>query len=181
MLIDAEKSLLLIVDVQERLVPAVEAPQQLLDNCRWLLEIARYLEVPVLASEQYPQGIGPTCDRLREQVADDEVIGKTWFSCMSDPTSGPLIDDLCPQQAVVVGIEAHVCVLQTALELKSRGREVFVVADCIASRNPADKLLAIERMRQAGIQIVSREMVAFEWMRRAATDSFRHISKHYLR
>lgn len=181
MLIDPAQSLLFVVDVQTRLVPAVEAPQSLLDNCRWLLEIARHLEVPVLASEQYPQGIGPTCEPLRELLADDEIHEKTWFSCLADPESGESVAARCPQQVVIVGVEAHVCVLQTALELKQLGRDVYVVADCISSRKASDKALAIERLRQAGIQIVSREMVAFEWMRKAGTDSFRHISKHYLR
>ncbi|MFC6673105.1 hydrolase [Marinobacterium aestuariivivens] len=181
MLIDSQKSLLLLVDVQDKLVPAVEAPQALLDNCRWLMEIARYLQVPVLASEQYPRGIGHTSNALRELLPDDAVLEKTFFSCMSEAACRDAIDDGQREQIVVIGIEAHVCVLQTAIELREQAREVYVVADCISSRNPSDKALAIERMREAGIRIVSREMVAFEWMRKAGTDSFRHISRNYLR
>lgn len=181
MLIQPDKSLLLVVDIQDRLLPAVDSPQQLQDNCRWLMEIARYLEVPVMATEQYPRGIGHTAAPLRELLPDDAVLEKTWFSCASEPACNDGIAALGRNQVVVIGIEAHVCVLQSAIELQRQGRDVFVVADCISSRNPADRALALERMRQAGIQIVSREMVAFEWMRKAGTDSFRHISRNYLR
>nr|WP_067297677.1 hydrolase [Marinobacterium profundum] len=181
MLIHPDKSLLLVIDVQDKLLPAVEAPQQLLDNCRWLLEIATQLKVPVLGTEQYPQGIGHTHPRLGELIPVDAMLEKIHFSCMSEPSCDAAISASTREQVVLIGIEAHVCVLQSAIELRLQGRDVFVVADCIASRNPQDKALAIERMRQLGIHIVSREMVAFEWMRKAGTETFRHISRTYLR
>lgn len=180
MLIDPDRSLLLVIDVQDRLLPAVCEPELLLKNCRWLLEIADYLKVPVLGTEQYPQGIGHTAECLNALIPANAMLEKNHFSCASDPDCAAAIEARLPGQVVIIGIEAHVCVLQSALEL-CQSRDVFVVADCIASRKPQDKALAIERMRQAGIQIVSREMVAFEWMRKAGTDSFRHISRNYLR
>jgi len=181
MLIQPDKSLLLVIDIQDKLLPAVEAPQQLQERCRWLLEIATFLKVPVLCTEQYPKGIGHTDARLRELVPADAIVEKNHFSCMSEPACSAALNARQPDQVILIGIEAHVCVLQSALELRQQGREVYVVADCIASRNPQDKALAIERMRQAGVHIVSGEMVAFEWMQKAGTDSFRHISRNYLR
>jgi nicotinamidase-related amidase len=181
MLIHPDKSLLLVIDVQDKLLPAVAEPEELLANCRWLLEIADHLKIPVLGTEQYPQGIGHTAEHLKALIPADGMLEKTHFSCASEPACAAAIEAQQPEQVVIIGIEAHVCVLQSALELRQQARDVFVVADCIASRKPQDKALAIERMRQAGVHIVSREMVAFEWMRRAGTDSFRHISRTYLR
>jgi nicotinamidase-related amidase len=181
MLILPDKSLLLVVDIQDKLVSAVEHPEQLLANCRWLLEIASHLKIPVLATEQYPQGIGHTAAGLRDLIPAEAVLEKTHFSCMSEPDCSAAINARNLDQVVIIGIEAHVCVLQSALQLRQQARDVYVVADCISSRNPQDKALAVERMRQAGIHIVSREMVAFEWMSKAGTDSFRHISRNYLR
>ncbi len=181
MLIHPDKSLLLVVDIQDKLLVAVENPEQLLANCRWLLEIANHLKVPVMATEQYPQGIGHTAPSLLEQIAADAILEKTHFSCMAEPACNTAINARMPDQVVIIGIEAHVCVMQTAIQLRQQSHEVYVVADCISSRSPDDKALALARMRQAGIHIVSREMVAFEWMRKAGTDSFRHISKNYLR
>ncbi|WP_286238912.1 hydrolase [Neptuniibacter halophilus] len=181
MLIHPNKSCLLIVDIQEKLVPAIHNKETLVENTRWLAEIAGKLNVPVLTSEQYPQGLGHTIAEIAEVVPAEGIMEKVHFSCMSEPACNEKINALRPNQVVVVGMEAHVCVLQTALQLKQQAREVYVVADCVSSRNPEDKALALERMRQAGIYVVSREMVAFEWMQKAGTDSFREISKNYIR
>ncbi|MGS8174716.1 isochorismatase family protein [Pseudomonas aeruginosa] len=144
MLIRAATSTLLVVDIQERLLPAIDDGPALVEYSQWLLRVARALDVPVLASEQYSKGLGPTVAALR--------------------------DELEP-----------ICVLQTVLDLLGRGREVFVVEEAIGSRRPSDKALAVERMRQAGAMIVSREMVAFEWMERAGSDRFREISRNFIR
>ncbi|EAR59593.1 hydrolase [Neptuniibacter caesariensis] len=181
MLIHPNKSCLLIVDIQDKLVPAIHEAETLVKNTRWLTEIAVKLNIPVLTSEQYPQGLGHTISEIAEIAPKDGFMEKTYFSCMSEPECNEKINSIRPNQVIVTGMEAHVCVLQTALQLKQQAREVYVVADCVSSRNPKDKELALERMRQAGIYIVSREMVAFEWMQKAGTDSFREISKNYLR
>ncbi len=181
MLIHPNKSCLLIVDVQEKLVPAVESPETLLSNVTWLGQIAQEVDVPVLISEQYPEGLGHTVDELKGLVTSDNVMHKTFFSCMSEASCNQQINALRPNQVVVVGMEAHVCVLQTAIQLKQQAREVYVVADCVSSRNPADKAMALERLRQCGIFVVTKEMVAFEWLQRAGTVQFRQISRNYLR
>lgn len=181
MLIHPDKSCLLIVDIQEKLVPAVSQSEELISNTRWLTEIALKAEVPVLTSEQYPQGLGHTIPELAEIIPETGLMEKTFFSCMSEPTCNEKINSLRPNQVIVTGMEAHVCVLQTAIQLKQQAREVYVVADCVSSRNPEDKALALERMRQCGIYVVSKEMVAFEWLQKSGTDLFRDVSKNYLR
>lgn len=180
MLIDAKQSSLLVVDVQERLLPAIDDWQRTLDAVIWLVRVAKRLQVPVLASEQYPQGLGHTHPDLLAELPQASVAEKIHFSCTPDACLDPLPGSE-RQQVVVCGTEAHVCVMQTVVDLSAAGKDVFVVADAISSRTPENKRLALERMRQHGIEIVSREMVAFEWLRVAGTPLFREISREFLR
>jgi nicotinamidase-related amidase len=179
--ISVETSCLVVVDVQERLAPAVAGGERVIENAGWLIKIAREVAVPLLVTEQYPKGLGHTVQALRSLLVDDEVMEKVHFSFMdSDPIRRQLAS-LGRRQIVVVGTEAHVCVLQSALGLLSEGYEVFVVADAVSSRRPADAEVALQRLRDEGVRVVTREMVAFEWMNRAGTDTFRRISKKYIR
>ncbi|AYC31927.1 hydrolase [Pseudomonas cavernae] len=180
MLIRAQDSTLLLIDIQERLFPAIEDGPALAEHAGWLLQVAQRLDVPVLATEQYSKGLGPTIAALREQLDEPALIEKIHFSAAreSELFQRPGGDR---QQFVVCGTEAHVCVLQTVLDLLERGREVFVVAEAVGSRRTEDKALALERMRAAGASIVSREMVAFEWLERAGTELFREISREFIR
>lgn len=180
MLMDRNKSALLVVDVQERLLPHIHDWQRLLDNVIWLVRLAQRMEVPIAASEQYTKGLGRSHPALRSQLPDDAIAEKLHFSCVA----GRCLDSLPGSgraQVVVAGIESHVCVLQTALDLAGAGKQVFVVADAVASRDPANRELALARMRDHGVQIVSREMVAFEWLHQAGSDLFREVSKAFLR
>ncbi len=185
MLLNAERSLLLVVDVQEKLVPAIHEHQRVVDNCAWLLDVARDMGVPRRVSEQYPRGLGPTVAELRSRVEAGELMEKVHFSCVAEEECRASLLEAGREQIVVAGIEAHVCVLQTVLDLMGLGAEsgksVFVVADAVSSRDPRNAELALARMRQAGAEIVSREMVAFEWAHKAGTDRFRHLSKAYLK
>ena len=181
MLIDAEKSCLLVVDIQERLIPAIHENERVVENTGWLMRIAGELGVPVLMSEQYPRGLGHTTPELRELVPADEIIEKVHFSCAASPECRQRLDAVDRKQVILTGIEAHICVLQTGLGLVADGFEVYVVADAVSSRRPENAELGIERMRRDGVRIVSREMVAFEWLHQAGTDQFRDISKRFLR
>lgn len=181
MLIHPDKSCLLVIDIQEKMAPVIHQADEVIDNCRWLIEIANRLEVPVLATEQYPQGLGYTLPQLRQLIAEENILEKIHFSAMSDAEPNRVINGGKHNQVILVGMETHVCVLQTAIELKQQAREVYVVEDCVSSRKPADRAAALERFRHCGIHVVTREMVAFEWLRRAGTDTFRDISKSYLR
>ena len=180
MLMDRNTSMLLLVDVQERLLPAMHEAQRMLDNAIWLTRIAQRLGVPVAASEQYPRGLGHTHGDLRALLSPECIAEKVHFSCAAAQCLGPLPGS-DRRQVVLCGIESHVCVLQTALELRTQGKDVFLVADAVASRDPADRDLAIARMRDNGVEIVSREMVAFEWLRQAGTAEFKDISSNFLR
>lgn len=175
MLIDKDAAALLVVDIQARLAPAVEGAERIIDRTRLLLEAARRLAVPVLVSEQYPRGLGHTDERLGPLPPGSAVIDKTSFSCLREPRLRAHLDRLGRGQVVLCGMETHVCVLQTALDLRHAGWEVFVVADAVGSRREASRTLGLERMRDRGIDVVDSEMVVFEWLERAATEPFREL------
>ena len=180
MLISSERSALVVVDVQERLLHHIHDWQNILENVKWLMAVARRIGVPVMVTEQYPKGLGHTVPELTVGLPAGSLGEKVHFSCVA----GQCLDALPGsdrQQMVLCGIESHVCVMQTALELREQGRDVFVVADAVGSRDPACRDLALARMRQNGIEIVAREMVAFEWLRLAGTPLFREISRDFLR
>jgi nicotinamidase-related amidase len=179
-LIRAGQSALLVIDVQERLLPHIHDWQRVLGHIDWLVQVAQRLDVPVAASEQYPKGIGHTDPRLAPRLPPGSVGVKMHFSCVAGNCL-PGLPGMERPQIVVCGIESHVCVLQTVLELAAAGKQVFVVEEAVGSRDPAHKALALERMRAHGIQIVCREMVAFEWLHVAGTEPFRDISKNFLK
>lgn len=181
MLMDSTQSFVLVVDVQERLIPAIPDNEQLIANIAWLLGVAAELEVPIRASEQYPKGLGRLVEPLRKLIPEQAIAEKTHFSCAESPICRSVFAELEQQQVVIAGVESHVCVLQTAIGLLQEGREVFVVADAVGSRNPRDQELALERLRACGVTVVTREMVAFEWLREAGTSVFKRISQRFLR
>lgn len=181
MLMRAETSCLLVVDFQERLLPTIHDVDCTIANGAWLIQVAQRLHVPVLASEQYPKGLGHTIPAIRDLLPTDVFMEKLHFSCAADRDCMRRIDALGREQIVVIGIEAHVCVLQTALDLRAVGKEVYLVADAVSSRSPRDVEQALERMRAEGVRVVSREMVAFEWLYQAGTEQFREISREFLR
>lgn len=176
MLLARERSLLLVIDFQERLLPAIEEGEARLARARLLLEVARLLAVPVLASEQYPKGLGPTVAALRERLAAEEIRSKLCFSCAREEGLRDAVAASGRDQLLLVGVETHVCVLQTALDFHARGLAVFVVADATGSRDGERRRLGLERMRQEEIRIVHSEMAAFEWLRRTGTDTFRRVA-----
>ena len=176
MLIAPEKSSLLVVDVQGKLLAAMDGPQLLVANCAILLQGAARLAVPVLASEQYPKGLGPTVPELATLIPAGAVVEKTHFSCADVPAYLERLGRMGREQAIITGIEAHVCVLQTALGLAGRGYRCFVVADAVSARTPQNRAAALQRLRDEGINVVTTEMVLFEWLGRAGTPEFKELS-----
>lgn len=176
MLINPSQSCFLLIDMQTRLWPVVAEPQAISRNSQILLKAIRRLGIPTLVSQQYTRGLGPTIDQLTALISNDEIVEKTSFSCMKEEAYLQRFRALERDQAVVAGIEAHVCVLQTVENLLDDGRHVFVVADAISSRTHANYLAAVERMRASGATIVTTEMVIFEWMQTANTPEFRELS-----
>jgi nicotinamidase-related amidase len=176
MLIDATSSCLLIVDVQAKLLPKMAAREEVVANAAVLLKAARRIAVPVLVSEQYTRGLGATVPELRDLLPENAIVEKMSFSCLGEPAFCTQLDRLQRRQAVVAGIEAHVCVLQTVEGLLEQGIQTFVVADAVSSRAPADCAAALGRLARSGAEIVTTEMVVFEWLARAGTPEFKELS-----
>lgn len=167
--IDPKKSLLLIIDFQARLMPAIHEGEAAVRNAGRLIAMAELAGIPCLFAEQNPKGLGPTVKEL--PVEKGRVVHKQYFDACRE--TGFL--DLVPTDGhiVVAGCEAHVCVLQTVLGLRSASRKTFVVADAIGSRQPDNKNAAVRRMKSHGAEIVTTEMVVFEWLQTADHLQFR--------
>ena len=166
--------MLVLIDLQQRLMPVIADHDTVVARAVRLAEAARLLDVPVRATEQYPAGLGPTVPPLA--AYPQTVLAKTTFSAAEDPAFAALLP-AGTSTILLAGVEAHVCVLQTALGLLAPGRRVVLVADAIGSRDPADKAVAIERARQHGAEVVTSEMVLFEWLRDAQHPRFREVQK----
>lgn len=176
-LIDRARAGLLVVDIQERLLPAMCERERVLREAARLVQGAVALRLPVFVTEQSRKGIGPTVPELASLVPGFAPREKLAFSALGDTG---LLDELAGRQVdsvVLCGIEAHVCVCQTALELLATGHRVFVVADATSSRTPENWRAGRERMRDAGAVLVSTEMILFELLRRAGTEEFKAILK----
>jgi nicotinamidase-related amidase len=174
-----EQCMLLVVDVQERLVPAIQSTTaaQLLHNTVLLVRAAKLFHVPIIVSEQYPKGLGPTISELADQLDGCDPIEKTTFSCLKDPSLNSAITALERKQVVLCGVETHVCVLQTALDLLDDGHTVHVVSDAVGSRTEENRLIGLDLIRTAGGLISSVETVAFQWAHRAGNDAFKELSR----
>jgi nicotinamidase-related amidase len=175
-LLSRHESRLLIVDVQEKLVPKIFELDRMLANCRMLIQGAKILRVPVYATEQYPKGLGNTVPQLAELL--DQPAQKLRFSCaeaLEWESPAAQVDNRF--QVVVAGMEAHVCVLQTVLDLLGNGFQVYVPADAVASRREFDWKIALERMSAGGATIVTTESVLFEWCEISGTPEFKQISQ----
>ncbi|MBP6187760.1 MAG: hydrolase [Azonexus sp.] len=175
MVIRRADSLLLVVDIQQKLAPAIHDSERVVANSIRLLDGARQLGVPAFVSEQYIKGLGPSLEAIRAAAVDARFFEKTHFSCAAEPGVIDLLRAAKRPQIILTGTEAHVCVLQTAFGLLAAGFEVYLVADAASSRTPENRSAAIERMRAAGIGIVTTEMVLFEWLHQAGTDDFRQL------
>lgn len=177
MLLSAPRSTLLMVDIQDNLAPVMSNPRNLYRNCALLLQGAAKLGVPVTVSEQYPKGLGHSVGELKALVSPDSILEKIHFSCAEEVHFQDRIIDPARPQLVIFGIEAHICVLQSALGFLQKGLDVHVVADACDSRDPANRAAAMDRMRAHGATIVTTEMVLFEWLHRAGTPQFKDISR----
>lgn len=185
-LLDASRSILVLIDLQGKLVHMVHRPEMVLEAARRLLKLADLCKVPVVLTEQYPKGIGVTEPSIR--AGFDALSGprfhleKTSFGCCGDPRFGAMLDEARPglgpgrRQLVVAGIETHVCVLQTVLALREAGEEVHLAWDAVSGRGEEYRRHALERMAQAGAALTNHESVAFEWMRDKDHPAFKAAS-----
>ena len=172
-LLTVADSQLVVIDVQDRLLPVIQYHQALAATIRFLMDAAAIVQVPTVVTEQYPKGLVSTVELLRNHASTVATIEKLRFSAAKELSS----TGVAANQVVLAGIESHICVQQTALELQHRGMQVFVAADCIGSRHAEDSRRAIDRMDRAGIVISTAEAIAFEWCERAGTERFKTLSR----
>lgn len=171
-------SQLVLVDIQERLasVMPTDAMQDVIKNCGILLQSASLLNVPIIVTEQYPKGLGHTVPALVALLPTFQPVEKLTFSCLHEPKfKRQLTSD--HSQIILAGMEAHICIVQTALDLISLGKQVFIVEDAVVSRSHANKANALARLRDAGVVITNTESVVFEWLGIAQGETFKAISK----
>ncbi len=176
-MLNRDECLLLIVDVQERLFPHIDGSEALGESIRRAAKGAAILGLPIVVTEQYTKGLGPTIDLLRKELDSYSPIEKMSFSCMGEPAIVKVLKDLGRRQVLLTGIETHVCVYQTACDLLENGYEVSVVTDCVSSRTASNRELAIHRMERLGASLTSLEMALFELMRVSGTSEFKEISR----
>jgi len=167
----------MVVDVQEKLFPHVHDHEQVGRNIGVLVEGLKTLDVPVLVTEQYKKGLGETIPSLAHLVENYPHSEKSAFSCCDDPGIMESIELSSRRDVILAGIESHICVLQTAIDLKERGYRPVVVRDCVGSRKPEDTEVAMIRLIQEEIRVTTYESILFELCRVSGTDQFKAISK----
>jgi nicotinamidase-related amidase len=177
MRITKENTIGLIIDIQEKLFPAMWEKEQLLDSCKMLIAGLTELGLPLLATQQYTKGLGGTLQEIKSRIPDFQHIEKREFSCCDETTVSGKLNELKAKNVIICGIESHVCVLQTAIDMKEAGLNPVVVMDCVSSRNPESIELAKERFRYEGIIMTSAESILFELTRSSAASEFKTISK----
>ncbi len=170
-----EETALLVVDVQEKLIGAIENGPRVVWNVRRLIDGAKLLGLPILATEQYPQGLGKTVSSLADLL--ETPIEKTAFSCCGSPALCQKLEALDRGKILLAGIEAHVCVQQTALDLLANGYRVYVAVDAVGSRGALDRQTALERLSSAGATLTTTEAALFEWCQDSADPQFKSISR----
>lgn len=175
-LLGRQESLLLIVDVQEKLMPAISNGDGVAKSIAGLAQAAKLAEVPIIATEQYPQGLGNTVSEVQARLTDP-CLEKITFSCLGDDAIREAIKSHSRRSVLVCGVETHVCIQQTALDLLSEGYTVYVAADAVSSRRSDDHDWAIRRMAAQGVTPTTREACLFEWCEQAGTDLFKAIRK----
>ena len=172
-----EDTMALVVDYQERLMPAIHNHEDLERRSTILLKGLKTLGVPMVLTQQYTKGIGMTIPAITEAVGSSEYFDKITFSCYDDGAVSEKIENLGKKTVIVCGIEAHICVLQTCIDLKTAGYTPVLVADCISSRNAYDTEVALMRAQSEGILLTTTEAILFELTRRAGSPTFKEISR----
>jgi len=176
-LLDKSEAVLVIVDIQNRLAAVMSDRQKVIDNCLHLIEVSKLLNIPILLNEQYPKGLGPTVSEIREALLPYHPLEKVTFSCCRGGSFLSSLSSTGRKKVILAGMETHVCVLQTCLDLLRGGYAVHAVQDAICSRTVETFRAGIEFMRDAGAVITCTETVLFQLLEKAGTDEFKMISK----
>lgn len=176
---EREKSVLIVVDVQDGLLKAMgqEIAKNLIKNIILLLSFAKTMGIPILTTEQYPKGLGGTTPEIKVEMEGLAPIEKMAFSCCRVEEFNKRLDSLQRKQVILCGIETHVCILQTAIDLMERGYEVYVVADGVCSRRKIDWEFGLRYLERRGAMISTTEIIAFQLLKEAGTEEFKRLSK----
>jgi nicotinamidase-related amidase len=178
MRIDKKDSLALVIDFQEKLIPAIDRNEILLHNTEILMKGLNILEVPLIITQQYTKGLGMTVKSLQNVLGNSfQYFDKTTFSCYDDEIILENIKNYGKKNIIICGIEAHICVQQTVIDFKAAGYQVIIVEDCISSRKENDKKIAMHRMIQEGAIVATYESILFELTRDSRSEKFKEISK----
>lgn len=176
-ILNKEDVVLLIIDIQERLVPAMKEKDTVVKNCQHLIELAKLYAIPVVVTEQYPKGLGKTVPELQSSLAEYKPIEKTSFGCCGEPVFMTELKKIGRKKVIVTGMETHVCVLQTVMGLLKDGFVPHLVRDAVCSRNEENRDAGIEFMRDAGAVVTCTETVLFQLLKAAGSDEFKKISQ----
>jgi isochorismate hydrolase len=177
--IEREEAVLIVIDVQEVLMKQMdpEMGKQVTQNIKILLNFAKEMAIPILITEQYPKGLGRTIPEIKNELGPNLPIEKVTFSCCGVETFNEGLGRLKRNQVILIGIETHVCVLQTATDLIQKGYEVYVVADAVCSRKKLDWEIGLRWLEKKGAVIPTTEIIAFQLLKEAGTEEFKRLSK----
>lgn len=176
-ILNRDRTALLVVDVQERLWPVMRERQRLVDRIVIMIKACHLLKIPIFVTEQYPKGLGTTVPPVKEALGVKEPLVKMTFSCCGLTQLPKALEKKRIEKVIVVGIESHVCVLQTALDLLARGFQVHLPRDAVSSRHEEDDRTALQRMAGEGVVITTVEMALFELLRTAEAPEFKQVSR----
>lgn len=172
-----EETMAVLVDVQEVLLPHIHDCEVLEKNTKILVEGLKSMDIDILVSEQYTKGLGNTVSDIKNIICDNTTLEKTSFSCCDDEPMMKYIEESGKKVVLIAGIESHICVMQTALDLKEKGFIPVIVEDCVGSRNDNNKKVAMDRLRHENIIVTTYESILFELCRYSKAPEFRIISK----
>ncbi len=176
-MLQANNTTLLIIDVQGKLAHSMHAKNALFDNIKRMIRGVQILNVPILWTEQYPDGLGPTIPEIAGLLSNLKPISKFSFSCCDNDLFMQRLEGLHPENVLMAGIEAHICVYQTARDLVRSGYRVEIIADAVSSRTPENKQIGLEKCNQAGTTVTGTETALFELLKTAKDDRFKDILK----
>jgi nicotinamidase-related amidase len=175
--LDINKSVLVVVDIQEKFVSAIHEADRVINNTTKLIQAANMLKIPVICTEQYPRGLGHTVDSLKEYLTEASFFEKTTFSCCHDDEILKYMNSLNKKQVIVTGIECHVCVNQTVHDLLYLDYIPHVIADAVSSRHPYNYEMGLQKMQNSGAVISTTEIALFECLKNAKNEKFKDIQK----
>lgn len=174
-MLDTNNSILVIIDIQEKLVKAASNGEKTIINTSKISQAAQILSIPVIITEQYPKGLGATVESITG--SDAFIMEKSSFSAFKEPEFEQKIKSLNRKQVILCGIEAHICVLQTAIDLYKNGYEVYVLKDCVSSRSEEEQNSGLELLKQYGIKVITVEIALFQWLKSSKHPQFKDIQK----